>query len=122
MAQSASGKQRREDVPPVISANGRVDIRRAAELAKHLHQHILQQATVFEIHNQARQGHVEMRAFGFRPFNARSANRSVQIPFKKLVVFDIDERDPRFHQPTGEQTSLPQPRSSIAIAQSRIFA
>src|SRR4051812_20205342 len=63
-----------------------------------------------------------MRALGFRPDNPWPADRAVQVPLEELVVLDIDERDAGFDEPSGQQASLAEPRSPVAVAQPRIFA
>ncbi len=121
----AAAHQDRPDAGVVVAAAGRVDLRRAAELAQRHHHRVRQQAAVAA---GLRAGRVyAWSKFGATSFDisVMSVNglRAVDVPGDlvedRLEHVDGDEAHAALDQPAGQQAALAEARAAVAVADRR---
>ena len=124
-ADAGAGEDGREDGRPVVAAVLAVDVAgaladpgRAAELAGHDHQRLVEQAPGRQVVEQRRDAPVGRRQ---QPVLERLEVGRVRVPGLDPAHVHLDDRHAHLDQPAGQQQRLAVHVPAVAVAEPRVF-
>src|SRR6185436_4380996 len=95
-------------IPPTFG----IDHRRSSELASHKHHRALEQTTLLQIFHQGGKTLIEQRS---ECVAQTSLIIVVRIPLAVLVAGSRHESATAFHQPPGQEHTLPYPMAAVLV-------